>query len=227
MELNPDSRIWWEWGVLKINDTIAYTWIVMALLVLFSALVTRNISTEMRLSRSQNVLETIISFLRSQIHDVIGQNPQPFLAFIGTLYLFIALANFLSFVPVYHPPTASLSTTAALAACVFCAVPLYGIKNKGFFGYLKHYTQPTFFMLPFHVIGELSRTLALAVRLFGNVLSGTVVAAILLSIAPLLFPVLMQLLELLIGQVQAYIFTILAAVYIGSASRVQEKQHAE
>lgn len=224
MELNPDARIWWEWAPAKINDTIAYTWLVMCLLVLISVLVTRNLSTEARFSRSQNLLETIIMFLRDQIHDITGQKPDHFLPFIGTLFLFIAVANFLSFVPIYHPPTGSLSTTAALATCVFCAVPLYGIRSKGIVGYLRHYLQPSFFMLPFHIIGELSRTVAMAIRLFGNVLSGTVVAAILLSIAPLIFPVIMQLLELLIGQVQAYIFTILATVYIGSASRAQEEQ---
>jgi F-type H+-transporting ATPase subunit a len=126
-------------------------------------------------------------------------------------------------VPGYHPPTGSLSTTAALALCVFVAVPLFGITRQGFRGYLSQYLQPTPIMLPFNIIGELSRTLALAIRLFGNIMSGTVIAAILLGIAPILFPVIMQMLGLLTGMVQAYIFAILAMVFIASAARVRHE----
>jgi F-type H+-transporting ATPase subunit a len=127
-------------------------------------------------------------------------------------------------VPGYHPPTGSLSTTTALAACVFFAVPFYGIAQKGLVGYFKHYLQPSVFMAPFHIMGELSRTLALAVRLFGNVMSGSLVVGILLSIVPLFVPVIMQVLELLIGQIQAYIFAVLTSVYIASALQVHHQK---
>jgi F-type H+-transporting ATPase subunit a len=145
-----------------------------------------------------------------------------YLGFIGTLFLFLTTVNLLTILPFYDPPTGSLSTTTALALCVFVAVPLYGIKSQGLGGYLKSYLKPTFIMLPFNIIGELSRTLALAVRLFGNMMSGSMVVAILLTITPLFFPVVMNLLGLLTGMVQAYIFTILAAVFIAAATKASE-----
>jgi F-type H+-transporting ATPase subunit a len=161
--------------------------------------------------------------IRNQIQQISQEDPSRYLPFIGTLYLFIAFSNLLAFVPGYHPPTDSLSTTAALAGCVFLAVPLYGISHRGLRGYLDHYFKPTVFMLPFHIISEVSRTLALAVRLFGNVMSGVLLGGILLSVAPLFFPILLQVLELLIGQIQAFIFAVLATVYIASASQAHEE----
>jgi F-type H+-transporting ATPase subunit a len=151
------------------------------------------------------------------------QDPALYLPFVGTLFIFIAAANLLSFVPGYLPPTGSLSTTAALAICVFTAVPIYGIAQRGLRAYLKNYVQPTVFMLPFNIIGELSRTLALAVRLFGNVMSGIKIGAILLAVMPLFFPVLMHALGLLTGLIHAYIFALLAMVYIASATRAHHE----
>jgi F-type H+-transporting ATPase subunit a len=144
---------------------------------------------------------------------------------IGTLFLFICLSNVLAIIPGYVPPTASLMTTAALALCVFVAVPYYGISRNGVFHYLKEYFQPNFIFFPFHVMGEISRTLALTVRLFGNIMSHEKVIGILLSVTPLLFPVIMQALGLLIGVIQAYIFAILSMVYIASAASAQEESH--
>jgi F-type H+-transporting ATPase subunit a len=144
--------------------------------------------------------------------------PGRYIAFIGTLFIFIATANLLTVVPGYVPPTSSLSTTAALALCVFVAVPVFGVAGRGWRGYLKSYLEPTVIMLPFNLISELSRTLALAVRLFGNMMSGTMIIAILLSITPFIFPLAMTLLGLLTGMVQAYIFSILATVYIAAAT---------
>jgi F-type H+-transporting ATPase subunit a len=132
--------------------------------------------------------------------------------------LFVALCSLCIVLPGYQPPTGSLSTTAALALCVFLAVPIFGVRKQGLLGYLKTYTQPTWIMLPFNIIGELSRTLALAVRLFGNMMSGVMIVAILLTITPFIFPILMTALGLLTGMVQAYIFTILAGVYIAAAT---------
>jgi F-type H+-transporting ATPase subunit a len=223
MELTPDQIIFYEFGYIKLNATILYTWLVMALLVIISWVVTRNLSIETKISKWQLFLEVIIIKIRDQIQDITKQKPDQFLYFLGTLYLYLAVSNFLSIVPVYHPPTSSLSTTTALALCVFVLVPFYGIKNRGITGYLKHYTQPNVAMLPFRIISEISRTIALAIRLFGNVMSGTLLVGIILTIAPLFFPIILQLLELLIGQVQAYIFAVLAAVFIGSAIRARKK----
>jgi F-type H+-transporting ATPase subunit a len=223
VELSPDEVVFWQWGFLSLNETIVFTWLVMALLVLFGWLSARRLSVEPPLLRSQNLFETMITYMQSQIREIAQMNPDRYLPFSGTLFLFISFANLLDIMPGYRTPTSSLSTTAALAICVFFAVPIYGIAQSGIVGYLKHYAEPTVLMLPFHVIGEFSRTLALAVRLFGNMMSETMLIAILLTIAPLFLPVLLELLGLLIGQVQAYIFAVLATVYIVSASSNEEK----
>jgi F-type H+-transporting ATPase subunit a len=224
MTTSPDHIVIWQWGAVSLNATICWTWAVMALLVCGSWLVTRNLSTTTRLSRGQNLLEVVVSTMQNQIREVGQQDPASYLAFVGTLFMFIATSNLLALVPGYLPPTGSLSTTAALALCVFVAVPLYGITRQGLLGYLKNYIQPSVFMLPFNIVGELSRTLALAVRLYGNIMSGTVIGAILLSIVPLFFPILMQALGLLTGMIQAYIFAVLAMVYIASATRAHEER---
>lgn len=221
--LHPDQPLW-QWGPILLNTTILWTWVVMLVPVLTSWLITRSPSSLRKPSRRQLVLEVIVTALRSQIRDVSRQEPGPYLPFIGTLFLFIAMANLLSIVPGYVSPTASLSTAAALATCVFAAVPLYGISTLGGRQYIKQYLQPSVFMLPFNVIGELSRTLALAVRLYGNMMSGAMIGAMLLAFAPLFVPVVMQLFGLLTGTIQAWIFAILAMVYIASATQVHESR---
>ncbi|MRR35787.1 F0F1 ATP synthase subunit A [bacterium] len=223
-QISPDQIILWQMGFAKITATMAYTWLIMALLLIFSWLATRRISTDLHISRWQCLLEAIVSTIREQIREVSGDNPDNYLAFIGTLFLFIGLSNLLLIIPGYVAPTASLTTTAALAICVFIAVPLYGITRRGLLGYLKEYLQPTFIFFPFHVLGELTRTLALAIRLFGNMMSHDKVIGILLAITPLFFPIVMHALGLLIGMVQAYIFAILAMVYIASATQAHEHE---
>ena len=223
MTITPDDIVYWQWGVIKINATLLYTWVVMAALVLGARLITRRLSDgalsgEFKISRWQNALEVIVGAIRGQIREVSRVQANQYLPLIATLFLFIALANLLAIIPGYYPPTASLSTTTALALCVFIAVPWFGIRQQGWLNYLRQYLQPTIFMLPFNILGEFSRTLALAVRLYGNIMSGVVIGAILLTIAPFFFPVLMQLLGLLTGLIQAYIFAALALVYIVSAS---------
>ncbi len=220
IQINPDIPIW-QWGVLVLNQTLIFTWIAMVLLVVFSWLMTRNLTSNTQLSRGQNLLEVLVATLRNQIREVSSQETGSYLPFIGTLFLFIAVSNLLAIVPGYYPPTGSISTTAALATSVFIAVPIYGINKTGFIPYLKQYVQPSFFMLPFNIIGELSRTLALAVRLYGNMMSGAVIGAILLGFVPLFVPIIMQLFGLLTGMIQAYIFAILAMVYIASATQAQ------
>ena len=221
MTISPDSLVLWQWGPFGLNATLLYTWLVMALLTLTCWLVTRRLSTGTDISRWQNLLEVLVTGIRDQIEQVSHQPPGRYLPFVGTLFLFIATANLLNVVPGYMAPTGSLSTTTALAICVFVAVPLYGLVHEGPVGYLRHYVQPTPLMLPFNVIGELSRTIALAVRLYGNIMSGTVIVAILISLTPYLFPIVMQLLGLLTGMIQAYIFAVLAMVYIASATSAQ------
>ena len=223
MNITPDSLIIFQWRFVSLNVTILFTWGVMALMVFGSWLITRKLSTETHLSRWQNLIEVLVTGMRNEIRDISSQAPDRYLFFVGTLFLFIAVSNLLGIVPGYKPPTGSLSTALALALCVFAAVPFYGVSQKGL-SYFKQYIEPSVFMLPFNIIGEISRTFALAVRLFGNIMSGTIIAAIILSIAPLIFPVLMQVLGLLIGLIQAYIFAILAMVYIAAATRVQHKE---
>jgi F-type H+-transporting ATPase subunit a len=226
MTISPDNIILWSWEFFNLNATLLYTWLIMALLTLASWLIGRRLSSGTGMSRWQNLLEVIVSGTRDQIREVSRQDYSRYLPFIGTLFLFILASNLLAIVPGYVPPTGSLSTTTALAICVLVAVPLYGIAHEGLLNYLRHYIKPTPLMLPFNLIGELSRTIALAVRLYGNIMSGTVIVGILLSLTPFFFPIVMQLLGLITGTIQAYIFAILAMVYIASASAAHQATEA-
>ena len=222
MRLSPDEIIFWQFGLFKLNATIMFTWGLMLVLAVGSKLITRKISTDMKRSHWQNLLEIVITGMEKQIEEVGLGQPRKYLGFLGTLFLFVAVASLCTVIPGYEPPTGSLSTTAALALCVFVAVPFFGIAEQGVGDYLKSYTSPTLIMLPFNIISELTRTLALAVRLFGNMMSGAMIVGILLTIVPFIFPIIMTALGLLTGMVQAYIFSILAAVYIAAATRVRE-----
>ena len=219
MRLSPDEMIFWHHGVLKLNGTVVFTWALMLVLAAGSKLITRKLSTDLTRARWQCLLEIVVTGIETQIEEVGLPHPRKYMGFLGTLFLFVALASLCTVIPGYEPPTGSLSTTAALALCVLVAVPFFGIEEQGLGGYLKSYVEPTVIMLPFNIISELSRTLALAVRLFGNMMSGTMILAILLTITPFLFPIAMSALGLLTGMVQAYIFSILAAVYIAAATR--------
>ena len=222
MRLSPDEVIIWQHGFLKLNKTIVTTWVLMGVMALGARLVTSRITTGPKVSGWQSLLEIIVSAIKTQIEDIGLHRSERYIGFIGTLFLFIAFSNICAIVPGYEPPTGSLSTTAALALCVFIAVPFFGVSEQGLGGYLKSYFRPAPIMLPFNIISELTRTLALAVRLFGNIMSGTMILAILLTIAPLFFPVMMSVLGLLTGMVQAYIFAILATVYIAAAAQARE-----
>ena len=221
MHLSPDGVIHWQLGFVKLNATIVWTWVLMFFLAVGSKLITRQLATGLARSRWQNLLEIIVTGINHQIEEVGLQQPGKYIAFLGTLFLFVATASLCTVIPGYASPTASLSTTVALALCVLVAVPFFGIRDQGVAGYLKSYLEPTVIMLPFNLISELSRTLALAVRLFGNMMSGEMIVGILLTITPFLFPVVMTALGLLTGMVQAYIFFVLAAVYIAAATRVR------
>lgn len=225
MRLSPDELIFWQYGFIKLNATIVYTWGLMLVMVIGSKIVTSKLSTDLKRSRWQNILEIIVMGILKQIEDVGLNRPQKYLGFLGTLFLFISISNLSIIVPGYEPPTGSLSTTAALALCVFVAVPIFGIEEQGLGSYLKSYTEPTVIMLPFNIISEISRTMALAIRLFGNIMSGSMIVGILLTITPFIFPIIMTALGLLIGMVQAYIFSILATVYITAATRTSKPIH--
>ena len=218
IQITPDAEVLFQWGFVKLTATIVLTWVVMAVLVLGSYLITRKVTSDTKISRWQNLLEVLVGAVRGQIRQISEQDPDPFLVYVGTLFLFILTANWMAPLPIYEPPTGSLSLTAALALCTFFAVPYFSIRKLGIGGYLKSYTQPFFFMAPINIISELSRTLSLAVRLYGNVMSETIIAAVLLTIVPLLVPMVMEILGLITGAIQAYIFAVLSMVYIAAGT---------
>jgi len=224
MQLSPDDHIFWQYGFVKLNATIVFTWALMLVLAVGSKIITGKLATGLKRSRWQNLLEIVVVAMENQIAEVGLREPRRFLGFIGTLFLFVAIASLCTIIPGFKPPTGSLSTTVALALCVFVVVPLFGIEDQGLIGYFKSYLEPTVIMLPFNIIGEISRTLALSVRLFGNMMSGEMIIGILLTITPYIFPIVMTLLGLLTGMVQAYIFSVLATVYIAAAMGNQEPQ---
>ena len=222
MRLSPDELVFWEYGFVKLNATIVFTWGLMFVLAVGSKIITRKLSVTQERSRWQNLLEMVVTGIEKQVEEIGLSHPRKYVDFLGTLFLFIASASLFTIIPGYEPPTGSLSTTVALALVVFLAVPYFGIAQQGLGDYLKTYIKPTFIMLPFNIISEFSRTLALAMRLFGNMMSGAMIISILLVISPFFFPIIMTMLGLLTGMVQAYIFSILAAVYIAAATRVRK-----
>lgn len=223
MQLTPDAVVYWQWEFVSLNATLVFTWLTMIVMVVASWVVTRSLETGLEIGRGQALLELVVLQIRDQIDEAVPEDPEIYVPFIGTLFLFITFSTVLGAIPGVQVVAASLSTAAALAACVFAAVPLFGVARIGLRTYLGHYVRPSPFMLPFHVIGELSRTLALAVRLFGNLMSGRVLVAIILSVAPFVFPAVLEAFGLLIGVIQAYVFAMLALVYIASGARSFEK----
>lgn len=217
MELTPDAIVLAELGWFKLNATIVNTWIVMALLVGVSWLVTRRLRPDVPPGRLRNALEVLVQMIEGQIRAVTHDAVHQVLYFAGTLLLFIAAATVLGLIPGFRAPTGSLSTTVALTLAVLLAVPIFGIAHGGLGQWLRSFAQPSAFLLPLNILGEFSKAVSLSIRLYGNVMSGAVIGAILLTVAPFFFPVVMQLFGLLAGLIQAYIFAILAAVYISSA----------
>ena len=225
MHLTTDEIILYRHGFIVLNATLVYTWVVMLLLTVMSWLVTRNISLTHRRSRWQNALEVIVGYIRSQAREIGGEGADFYVPFVGTLFLFIALSNLLDVVPGWHAPTGSLSTTMALAICVAVPSPSWASASRAASATCAIMFRPRWSCCPLHIVSEFSRTLALAVRLFGNIMSGGMIVGILLAIVPFFFPVAMQVLGLLTGIIQAYIFAILATVYIGAAATAHEQPH--
>jgi F-type H+-transporting ATPase subunit a len=202
-------------GPVPISEAVLATWGIMIVVVIGSVLLTRRLALDP--SKTQSVLELIVETVDSQIRETMRASPDPYRAFIGTLFLFIFVANWTTLIPGVEPPTAHLETDAALALLVFLAVIWFGIRAGGVGGYLKTFATPSPIMIPLNFIESITRTFSLLVRLFGNVMSGVFMIGIVLSLAGLLVPIPLMALDLLTGAVQAYIFAILAMVFIAGA----------
>jgi F-type H+-transporting ATPase subunit a len=202
-------------GPVPISETIVVTWSLMGALALGSWLATRSLT--LTPSRFQAVLEIIVEAIEDQIQSTIRAAPRPYVPIIGTLFLFILAANWSSLIPGIEPPTAHIETDAALGLIVFFAIVYFGIRARGLGGYLKTFAEPTIVMIPLNVVETFTRTFSMIVRLFGNIMSGVFIIGIILSLAGLLVPIPLMALDLLVGAIQAYIFSVLAIVFIGSA----------
>jgi len=202
-------------GPIPITEPVVVTWGLMTVLTLTGWLATHSLALSP--SRYQAVLETIVGAIEDQIRSTMRVAPRPYLPMLGTLFLFILTANWSSLVPGIVPPTAYIETDVALGLIVFIAIIYFGIRALGLGGYLKTFAQPSILMILLNVIETFTRTFSLIVRLFGNVMSGVFIIGIVLSLAGLLVPIPLMALELLVGAIQAYIFTVLAMVFIGRA----------
>jgi len=208
-------------GPVPITGPVVTTWGLMAALSFGSWLASRRLAVQA--GRWQAVLELLVTGIADQIRETMRTEPGPYLPLLGTLLIFLASANLLSLLPGLEPPTAHIETAGALALIVFGAVHYYGVRSQGAWRYLAAFAQPTWIMLPLNLIAEVTRTFSLMVRLFGNIMSGVFVVGIVLSLAGLLVPIPLMALDMLTGIVQAYIFTILAMVFIGSAIGTTER----
>lgn len=222
MDLSPDSIVVWKVGFFTINVTIVTTWGILLFLALVAKIVSSKLVDDVRISRWQGFLEMVVVGIKNQMEEIGVRKAEAYIGLVGTLFVFLAISSFFAIFPYYRSPTGSLSTTTALALAVFMAVIYFGIRTKGLKTYLKGYLEPTAIMLPFNVLGEVSRTIALAIRLFGNMMSGEMIVSILLTITPFFFPTIMNIFGLLIGMVQAYIFAVLSTVYIAAATQIKE-----
>ena len=209
------TRVLFHIGFVPISETVVTTWIIIAVLVLASYGATRKLSV--RPGLRQALIELVVTGIARQIEDATKRPAAPFLPLIATLFIFLVVANLSLQLPGVTAPTAHLETAAALALIVFFAGHAYGIRSRGVKGYLAHYLKPNPLLLPLNILSELTRTLSLTVRLFGNIMSHQLIIALLLAIAGLLVPIPIMALGILIGIVQAYIFSVLATIFIGAA----------
>lgn len=203
-------------GPVGVSRPVVTTWCIMAALAVGSWALTRRLAV--RPGRRQATVEIVIDAILRQVGDTMRTDPQPYLPLLGTLFLFLAVANLSGILPGVEAPTGHIETAAALAFIVFCSTQYYGIRRRGFWKYLNSFAAPTIVMAPLNLASEITRTFSLTVRLFGNVMSGAFVIGIVIALAGFFLPVPLMLLEVLTGLVQAYIFTILAAVFIGGAT---------
>ncbi|HAW23811.1 MAG: ATP synthase F0 subunit A [Pseudomonas sp.] len=210
-----ESALLFELGPMRVSTAVAVTWLLMLVLATGSWLLTRRLS--LRPTAMQSLLELLVETLDGQIRDTMQSSPERYRALIGSLFIFILAANWSSLIPGVEPPTAVLETDTALALVVLAASIGYGIAVKGLGGYLRTFAEPSWVMIPLNIVEQLTRTFSLIVRLFGNIMSGVFVIGIALSLAGLLVPIPFMALDLLTGAIQAYIFSVLAMVFIGAA----------
>lgn len=216
MERNPLAPdILFTIGPVPISRAVVTTWVIMAVLLIVVRTALRR--PKLQAGAAQAVLEIVVETIRHQIRAIIGRDAWPFMPILGTLFIFLVCANLSAVVPGAKPPTGHIETPAALAGIVFISVHFFGLHTRGVVAYLRHYIEPNPFMLPLNVLSELTRTFSLMVRLFGNMMSHEFVIAIVVFLAGLLVPIPFMLMGILIGIIQAYIFTVLATVYIGAA----------
>lgn len=226
--MNAHARSPFELGVvfrigpIPVTEPVVVTWAIMIVLALGSFLATRRLA--LRPGRRQAALELLVLALKSQIDEIVPDGGATYLPLLGTLFIYLFCANASGLLPGVHAPTAHIETPGALAVIVFMAVHVAGMRRRGVWGYLREFAKPTFLLLPLNVLSEVTRTFSLMVRLFGNVMSGEFIIAIVLGLAGLLVPLPLMGLELLTGLIQAYIFTTLAAVFIGAASGATERK---
>jgi F-type H+-transporting ATPase subunit a len=202
-------------GALPITGTVVTTWILIAVLAIAFGVATRRLS--LIPGGLQAMIETLVGGIEEQIGGIVNRDPSAFLPLLGTLFIFLVAANLSALLPEVRAPTAAIETPAALAVIVFCSVHIFGVRLHGLAGYLRTYLKPNPLLLPLNILAEFTRTFSLMMRLFGNIMSDELVIAIVVALAGLLVPIPFMAFEILVGLVQAYIFTVLAAVYIGGA----------
>lgn len=234
MNISPDQIVFFKIPIsflghtffIDINMTLVGTWAIMLFMFFFFRRLTKNFSSSFSLSPLQNGIEVIVKLLRDQIESMMNRKADAFIPLIGSLFIFILISNWSSLLPIpfyvnnslewYLPPTASISTTAGLSLVVMSSVMIFGIKSQGFFKYFKRFFEPIFILLPLNILSEVSSAVSLAIRLYGNIMSGALLASIIFVLAPLLIPGLINIYGLLAGTIQPYIFSVLAMVYISS-----------
>jgi F-type H+-transporting ATPase subunit a len=219
------SPVVFQLGPLPFVQEVVTTWAIIAVLALGAYLATRGLGAPGRrpVGRVQAAVEATFLVLEDQIRGVVQSDPAPLLPFIGTLFLFLAVANLSSLVPGVKAPTASIETPAALAIIVFFAVHAFGVRRRGLWRYLKSFAEPNVVMLPLNLLSEVTRTFSMMVRLFGNMMSHEFVLGIVATLVGLFVPIPFMALGILIGLIQAYIFAILATVFIGAATSPTKK----
>jgi F-type H+-transporting ATPase subunit a len=217
-----ETAILFHVGIVPISRTVVTTWGLIATLAFASWMITRNFRVEAG-GGWQAMIETVVLGIEEQIAALLNRDAAPFLPLLGTLFIFLVVANLCGLLPGVRAPTASIETPAALAAIVFLSVHFYGVRIRGLRAYLSGYLKPNPVMLPFNILSELTRSFSLAMRLFGNIMSEELVVAIVLALAGLLVPIPFMAFGILVGLIQAYIFSVLAAVYIGGGIGTLEK----
>ncbi|HVY41339.1 MAG TPA: F0F1 ATP synthase subunit A [Polyangia bacterium] len=211
-----DLSVSFQVGPVPVTTPVVVTWGLMAVLAAASKLLTRRL--RVRPGRAQAAVELLVTTIEAQLAEIIPDQGRSYLWLLGTMFLFLFFANLSGLVPGVQAPTAHIETPAALAVVVFLSVHVAGIRRHGLLGYLREFAKPSIFLLPLNLLSEITRTFSLMIRLFGNVMSGELVIAIVLGLAGLLVPLPLMGLELLTALIQAYIFTTLAAVFIAAAT---------